>query len=245
MPPSGANGSKLFLGFRRVRLIKLVHSMMTVINVSKMGWKQVQVLVFFLLTLCAHGAPPGYKLVYTGNFYGPTLVNGSWTSGNFSSLNSAGQGFTQALGYWEVVLNTNNWGYWPTVWLSGSLNQQRTTDSAELGVLDAGPMTAIVQHVKVLSPQGQELLSLLQPTVRGVNQGTHVFGCLIQADFITFSLDNTMLWTAPTPPEATQPLFASCNFVVASVPVNPGAITAAVVNCYVPPTPVIIPSPTP
>jgi hypothetical protein len=70
----------------------------------------------------------------------------------FSSLNYAGQGFTQALGYWEVVLNTNNWGYWPDIWLSGSTGKQRTTDCAELGVLDAGPMTAILQHIKVLSP---------------------------------------------------------------------------------------------
>jgi hypothetical protein len=126
--------------------------MISLIDVFKIGWKQLQILVFFLLTLCAYGAPAGYTLVYTGKFSGPTLVNGSWTSGYFSSLNYAGQGFTQALGYWEVVLNTNNWGYWPDIWLSGSTGKQRTTDWAELGVLDAGPMTAILQHIKVLSP---------------------------------------------------------------------------------------------
>jgi hypothetical protein len=219
--------------------------MMTVMNVLKIGRLKWPILVFLLSTLCAHGAPPGYKLVYTGNFYGPTFVSGSWTGGYLSSLNSAGQGFTQALGYWEVVLNTNNWGYWPDIWLSGSINKQRTTDSAELGILDAGPMTGINQHVKVLSPQGQELLSSLQPTLRGVTQGVHVFGCLIRSDFITFSLDNIVLWTVATPPEATQPLFPFCNFVVAKTPPDPGAITAAVVNCYVPPTSGSSPSPTP
>jgi len=227
-----------------MRFIKHGQSMMTVINVLKTGWKQLEILVFFLLTLSADGAPPGYTLVYTGNFNGPTNVNGSWTGGNFSGLNYAGQGFTQALGYWEVVLKTNNWGYWPDIWLSGSTDKQRTTDSAELGVLDAGPMTAIRQHIKVLSPEGQELFSLLQPTLRGVNQGVHVFGCLIKADLITFSLDNSVLWTAATPPEATQPLFALCNFVVATIPPDPGAITTAVINCYVPPS-VTSPSPTP
>jgi hypothetical protein len=219
--------------------------MMTGINALKLGWKQLPILVFFVLTLCAHGAPPGYTRVYTGNFYGPTNVNGSWTGGYFSSLNSAGQGFTQALGYWEVVLNTNNWGYWPDIWLSGSINQQRTANSAELGVLESGPMTGIHQHIKVLSPEGQEILSLLQPTLRGVNQGVHVFGCLITAGLITFSLDNSVLWTAATPPEATQPLFALCNFVVAKTPPDPGAITAAVINCYVPPTSATSPSPSP
>ena len=218
---------------------------MTAITVLKIGWKQVPILVLFLFTLCAHGAAPlGYTLVYKGNFYGPTAVNGSWTGGYFSSLNSAGQGFTQALAYWEVVLITNNWGYWPDIWLSGSINKTRITNSAELGVVDAGPMTAIHQHVKVLSPQGQELLSLLQPTIRGVNQGSHVFGCLIKTDLITFSLDNVVLWTAATPPEATQPLFAFCNFVVAKTPPDPGAITSAVINCYVPPTSTPSPSPT-
>jgi hypothetical protein len=108
---------------------------------------------------------------------------------------------------------------------------QFQADSAELGVLEAGPMTGIHQHIKVLSPQGQEILSLLQPTLRGVNQGVHVFGCLITAGLITFSLDNSVLWTAATPPEATQPLFALCNFVVAKTPPDPGAITAAVINC--------------
>ena len=77
--------------------------MITGINALKLGWKQLPILVFFVLTLCAHGAPPGYIRVYTGNFYGPTNVNGSWTGGYFSSLNSAGQGFTQALGYWVIV----------------------------------------------------------------------------------------------------------------------------------------------
>jgi hypothetical protein len=211
--------------------------MMTFINVLKRGCGRLQILAFFILTVSAHGAaPPGYTLVYTGNFYGPTSVSGNWTGGNVSSLNSAGQGFTQALGYWEISLNTINWGYWPDAWLSGSIDKNRTTDSAELGVVDAGPMTGITQHVKVLSPQGQELLSLIQPTPRGVNSGTHVFACLIKADIITFSLDNTVLWTAPTPPEATQPLFAFCNFVTATVPPTAGAITAATVRCYAPPS---------
>ena len=205
----------------------------------------LQVLIFFLLTLCAHSAPPGYTLAYSGNFYGPTNVNGSWTGGYFSSLNSAGQGFTQALGYWEVTLNTNNWGYWPEIWLSGSVDKQRTTNSAELGVLEAGPMTGIGQHLKVLTPEGQELISLLNTRPGGVNSGVHVFGCLIKADFITFSIDNNVMWTVATPPEATQPLFALCNFVVAKVPPDPGAITAAIIKCYVPPPLLTSPSPTP
>ena len=70
-----------------------------------------QVLVFFLLTLCVQSAvPPGYTQVYSNNFYGPTTNanNSIWTGGYISSLNYAGQGFSQALGYWEVVLSTNN-----------------------------------------------------------------------------------------------------------------------------------------
>jgi hypothetical protein len=204
-----------------------------------------QVLIFFFLTLGVQSAaPPGYTKVYTTNFYGPTN-NSSWTAGYVSSLNSAGQGFSQALGYWEVVLSTNNWGYWPDVWLSGSIGKKRITDSAELGIVDNGAMTGIGQHVKVLTPEGQELVSLLHTRPGGVTYGIHVFGCLIKADFITFSIDNLVIWTAATPPEATQPLFALCNFVVAKTPPDPGAITAATVNCYVPPPPIPSPSPTP
>jgi hypothetical protein len=217
--------------------------MITFTNALKIGCAQI---LFFILTVCAHGAvPPGYTLVYTGNLYGPTIVSGSWTGGNISSLNPAGQSFTQALGYWEVALNTLNWGYWPDVWLSGAINNQRTTDSAEVGVLDAGPMTGITQHVKVLTPQGQELLSLIQPTPRGINQGAHIFGCLITTNLITFTLDNVVLWTAATPPEATQPLFAFCNFVPATTPPTAGAITTATIRCYVPPSSLPVPSPTP
>jgi hypothetical protein len=207
-----------------------------------------QVLVFFLLTLCGQSAaPPGYTQVYSNNFYGPATnaSNSSWTGGYISSLNSAGQGFSQALGYWEVVLSTNNWGYWPDIWLSGSLDKQRTTNSAELGVLEAGAMTGIGQHVKVLTPEGQELVSLLHTRPGGVTFGIHVFGCLIKADFITFSIDNLVIWTAATPPEATQPLFVLCNFVAAKTPPDPGAITAATVTCYVPPSSLTTPSPTP
>jgi hypothetical protein len=196
----------------------------------------LQVIVFFLLTLCAHSAPPpGYTLVYTDNFYGPSNVNSTWTGGYSSSLNFAGQGFSQALGYWEFVLTTNNWGYWPDIWLSGSVDKQRTTNSAELAVLEAGPMTGIGQHLKVLTPEGQELITSLHTRPGGVSAGTHVFGCLINADFITYSIDNNVMWTVATPPEATQPLFALCNFVVAKVPPDPGANTTALIRCYVPP----------
>ena len=206
------------------------------------------VLFFFLLTLRATGAaPPGYTQVYSNNFYGPTTSanNSIWTGGYISSLNYAGQGFSQALGYWEVVLSTNNWGYWPEIWLSGSVGKQRITNSAELGVLEAGAMTGIGQHVKVLTPKGQELVSLLHTRPGGVTYGIHVFGCLIKADFITFSIDNLVIWTAATPPEATQPLFALCNFVAAKTPPDPGAITAATIRCYLAPSSLTNPSPTP
>ena len=205
-----------------------------------------QVLVFFLLTLCAQSAaPPGYTQVYSNNFYGPTTNanNSSWTGGYISSLNSAGQGFSQALGYWEVLLSTNNWGYWPDIWLSGSVAKQRTTNSAELAVLEAGAMTGIGQHIKVLTPAGQELVSLLHTRPGGVTFGVHVFGCLIKADFITFSIDNLVIWAGVTPPEATQPLFVLCNFVAAKTPPDPGAITTATISCYAPPF--TSPSPTP
>jgi hypothetical protein len=198
-----------------------------------------QVLLFFLLTLCAQSAaPPGYTQVYSNNFYGPTINASStsvWTGGYLSSLNFAGQGFSQALGYWEVVLSTNNWGYWPDIWLSGAVGKLRTTNSAELGVLENGAMTGIGQHVKVLTPDGQELVSLLHTRPGGVTFGIHTFGCLVNADFITFSIDNLVIWTAATPPEATQPLFALCNFVAAKTPPDPGANTSATIRCYVPP----------
>jgi hypothetical protein len=206
-----------------------------------------QALVFFLLTLCGQSAaPPGYTKVYSNNFYGPTVNASStstWTGGYLSSLNFAGQGFSQALGYWEVVLSTNNWGYWPDIWLSGSVSKQRTINSAELGVLENGAMTGINQHVKVLTADGQELVSLLHTRPGGVTYGIHVLGCLIKADFITFSIDNSVIWTAATPPEATQPLFALCNFVAAHTPPDPGAITAATINCYVPPSSLSLISP--
>ena len=115
--------------------------MMTFINASKIGSKQFLVLAFFLLTVCAHGAPPpGYTLVYTNNFYGHTNASNTSLGGsNFSGLNAAGQGFTMALGYWEIVLTTNNWGYWPDVWLSGSVDKHRTGGSAELETVSPMP----------------------------------------------------------------------------------------------------------
>jgi hypothetical protein len=72
----------------------------------------------------------------------------------------------------------------------------------------------------------------------------HVFGCLIKADFITFSIDNLVIWTAATPPEATQPLSVLCNFVAAKTPADPGAITTEAISCYLPPSSLTSPSPT-
>ena len=111
----------------------MFNPMMTVINLLKTGWKRLLIPPLFLFAVCAYGAPTGYTLVYTGNFNSPTNVSGTLTGGNFSSLNSAGQGFMQALGYWEVVLNTNSWGYWPSVWLSGSISGARTTQFGGAG----------------------------------------------------------------------------------------------------------------
>ena len=109
---------------------------MTAITVLKIGWKQVPILVFFLFTLCAHGAAPlGYTLVYKGNFYGPTAVNGNWDRRIFFQPQFRWSRLLRtSVCVSEVVLMTNNGGYWPVIRLSRSIKEARITNSAELAV---------------------------------------------------------------------------------------------------------------
>jgi beta-glucanase (GH16 family) len=158
--------------------------------------------------------------ILTIKAYQDPMINNHWRSGLLSSVASDGSGFSQALGYWECrMMLPSGQGVWPAFWLDGvaGLNKTRTVNSPEIDILEAFGVDMTVAHhyVHVWTPTGQDLWHV-GFTTTGVNLANswHVYGCLVNVDYIHFYLDGKEVSKTPTPPEATQPLYVMVDLAL-------------------------------
>ena len=176
------------------------------------------------------------------------LRNNHWRSGLLASINSAGIGFSQALGYWECrMLLPPGADVWPAFWLEGitGINKKRTKNTVEIDILEAYgiDMTIAHQYVHVWSVKGADLCRANHAqTLANQTWNYHVYGCLVKRDFITFYIDGKQIWSTPTPPEALEPLYVMVNlalgggggFPITQTP-NPSRLIVDYVRAYAPP----------
>jgi Glycosyl hydrolases family 16 len=134
-----------------------------------------------------------------------------WVSGLIASVDPQKNGFAQALGYWECrIYWTGGLGTWPAFWLDGVNGiGSHTNNVAEIDILEAYGVNTSIAHqvVHVWSPTGSELSATGNQTTYDLANGPHVFSCLVNADFIHYYIDGNQVWSTPTPPEATLPLY--------------------------------------
>ena len=126
--------------------------------------------------------------ILTIQAYQDPAINNHWRSGLLSSADVNGNGFSQALGYWECrMMLPSGEGVWPAFWLDGvvGIKKPRTTNSPEIDILEAFGVDMTVAHhyVHVWTPVGKDICGA-STTTSGVN--------------LSNSGTSTAVWLTPT-----------------------------------------------
>jgi beta-glucanase (GH16 family) len=143
-----------------------------------------------------------------------------WRSGLLSSVDTHGNGFSVALGYFECRMKLPSGpGVWPAFWLAGitGVDRNRTTNSAEIDVLEEYGVDSTIAHqnVHVWKPKDGESYAVGNSSkLQGMTTDFHDYGCLVAKDFISFYFDGLQIWKTPTPPEALEPLYLMVNLAL-------------------------------
>jgi beta-glucanase (GH16 family) len=174
----------------------------------------------------------------------PTIAN-HWRSGLLSSADYQGGGFSQALGYWECrMMLPSGQGVWPAFWLAGvnGISKTRTTNSAEIDILEAFGIDMTIAHhyTHIWAPNGSQVSSTGSATTQaGMTTGFHVYGCLVNADFIHFYYDGVEVAKTPTTPEEKLPLYVMIDLALGNgFPINipsPTKMYVDYIQAYAPP----------
>jgi beta-glucanase (GH16 family) len=158
--------------------------------------------------------------ILTITAYQDPLINNHWRSGLLASVDCNGKGFSQALGYWECRMwLPSGLGAWPAFWLDSvvNINKKRTINSGEIDILEAFgiDMTIAHQYVHVWSPSGIAVGgSAMYSSGLNLSNSWHVYGCLVKTDFVHFYIDGKEVSKAPTPKEATQPMYVMVDLAL-------------------------------
>jgi hypothetical protein len=158
--------------------------------------------------------------VLTIRAYQDPTINNHWRSGLLSSADFNGNGFSQALGYWECRMQLpSGAGVWPAFWLAGvnGISKTRTTNSAEIDILEAYGVDMTIAHhnIHVWAPNGTQVYSAGAATTQpGMTAGWHIYGCLVNADLIHFYYDGLEVYKTPTPVSALGPLYVMVDFAL-------------------------------
>ena len=184
--------------------------------------------------------------ILTITAYQDPTINNHWRSGLLSSADCNGNGFSQALGYWECRMQLpSGSGVWPAFWLAGvnGISKTRTTNSAEIDILEAFGVDMTIAHhyTHIWAPNGSQVSGTGSATVQaGMTTGFHVYGCLVNADFIHFYYDGVEVANTPTQPEEKLPLYVMIDLALGDgFPINIPSPTQMYVNyirVYAPPT---------
>jgi hypothetical protein len=172
-------------------------------------------------------------------------VSNHWRSGLIASVDTHGNGFSQALGYWECSMKLPpGAGVWPAFWLLGLGNLQSPKQNyAEVDILEAygNNINLAHQNVHVWTPQGTQTSSSgsSYAMTSSATANYQVYSCLITPQFITFAINSVVVWQTPTLPEDTQPLYVMVDLAlgggwpITGTP-NPSFLNVDYIRAYAP-----------
>jgi beta-glucanase (GH16 family) len=168
-----------------------------------------------------------------------------WRSGLIASVDTTGNGFSQALGYFECRMwLPSGVGVWPAFYLGDALGlQDPTQNRAEIDILEeyGDDPTMAYQTVHAWYPDGSERWGWGNWTRKaGMTSGYHIYACLVNTDYIHFYIDGAEVGTIPSYPEATHPLYPMVDLALGggqstdNTP-NPSHLRVDYVRVYAPP----------
>lgn len=139
---------------------------------------------------------------------------GNWRSGNISSLDANGNGFSQLYGYFEVRarMPQSGTGSWPAFWLVSSTNLKfGSRNTSEIDIFEWYGNTytnnnAVIQQASHNWPvgsarvTGKQVYSPFTPMPNGAKpwEDFHIYGCQIDPEHITWYIDGVETNQTPT-----------------------------------------------
>lgn len=188
-------------------------------------------------------------------------VNGVWSSGLLSSVDSHGVGFSQQYGYFEMRAKFPAGRVtWPAFWMLDVCSKQKVPGVAcKHGEIDIIEYTALGQNsysstLHDWSANKTVAVDVHKTKVSPSDGNWHTYGMLWKPDTMTFYMDGKSLWSAATPDVMHQPYFMFINLgmgagwktnVAPNVTPNKNEMLVDYVRVRALPTPVATPSPAP
>jgi beta-glucanase (GH16 family) len=147
---------------------------------------------------------------------------GKWTSGLIAAADSTGAGFGTRYGYFEVRMKMPPGpGTWPAFWLAALKPADQRDGNVEIDVIEYyGQFTdsyRSVVHVWFNDPakhRGKD--EKIDVPNNSLVENFHSFGVDVSPQAIVFFKDGQRVWSQPTPPELTYPLFPLVNLALGS-----------------------------
>ncbi len=150
-------------------------------------------------------------------------VDGAWQSGTMQTVNSAGEGFAQEYGYFEMRAAFHGGkGAWPAFWL---LPQDTTVTRPEVDIVEAygGDPDGHHQAVHLRTSQTHAWESNYTGLAGSMFDGTfHTYGARITTDWITVFYDGKELSRFPMSEFFRTPLY-----MVVTLAMNPSEVAQA------------------
>jgi beta-glucanase (GH16 family) len=147
---------------------------------------------------------------------------GKWTSGLIAAADSTGAGSGTRYGYFEARMKMPPGpGTWPAFWLAALKPADQRDGNVEIDVVEYyGQFTdsyRSVVHVWFKDPakhRGKD--EKIDVPNNSLVEDYHTFGVDVSPQAIVFFLDRKRVWSHPTPPELTYPLYPLVNLALGS-----------------------------
>jgi Glycosyl hydrolases family 16 len=125
------------------------------------------------------------------------------------------RGFNQRFGYFEMKAKLPDGpGVWPGFWLVGDSK----TNSPEIDVIEYyGAFRASYRITEHVWNHGQSVLGrsiAIDVPPGSLSSGYNTFGVLVEPQKTTYYLNRNEVWSTPTPPEFTQPLYILVDLAI-------------------------------
>ena len=149
-------------------------------------------------------------------------ANGHWRSGLLASADSAGNGFAQTYGYFEMkAILPKGEGTWPAFWLATKLPKGSTEPALEVDALEhygkfPGDFHSGFHVWHVDPPDDVAMEHITRVETNALYAEFHQYGVDVEPDRITYYFDRKETWHVPTPPQHKKPLMILLNLALGS-----------------------------
>jgi hypothetical protein len=163
--------------------------------------------------------PSPYSLLTDGgleitmNYY-PNLTyqgQGIIYSGDISTVDQNGRGFSQKYGYWEVSAQfPSGTGVWPAIWMLPANVAGTPTPGGEIDIQEGHSIASTPTQMAITLHDWTSSTNPV-PGWYSINEPTtdtyHVYGMLWTAQTMTFYFDNQQVWQTATPAVMNTPYY--------------------------------------